>query len=124
EMVRRLAPEEIERLRRFAVLRSFAAGEALAKAGEQGQGLMVVLAGEVEISQRHRSGRRELIVTHPPGAFVGELAQLSGRPALVDAHAKGGAEALVIAPERLRAVLIAEAELGGRLMTPLILRPV
>jgi thioredoxin reductase (NADPH) len=55
---------------------------------------------------------------------MGELAQLSGRPALVDAHAKSSVEALAIPPERLRAVLVAEAELGERIMRALILRRV
>ena len=55
---------------------------------------------------------------------MGELAQLAGRPALVDAHARGPVEALIIAPDRLRALLIAEAELGERIMRALILRRV
>jgi thioredoxin reductase (NADPH) len=55
---------------------------------------------------------------------LGELAQLAGRPALVDAHAQGPVDALVIPPDRLRALLIAEAELGERLMRALILRRV
>jgi hypothetical protein len=55
---------------------------------------------------------------------MGELAQLSGRPALVDAHAQGPVEALVIPPGQLRALLIAEAELGERIMRALILRRV
>ncbi len=36
---------------------------------------------------------------------MGELAQLSGRPSLVDAWAVGHVEALIIPPERLRALL-------------------
>ena len=92
--------------------------------GEVGHGLTIILAGEVQITQRDQSGRREPIVTHGPGAFMGELAQLSGRPALVDAYAQGPVEALIIAPERLRALLIAEAELGERIMRALILRRV
>jgi thioredoxin reductase (NADPH) len=63
-------------------------------------------------------------VTHLPGAFMGELAQLSGRPALVDARAIRPVEVLVIPPERLRALLVAEAELGERIMRALILRRV
>ena len=55
---------------------------------------------------------------------MGELAQLSGRPSLVDAHAKDKVEALVIAPQKLRSLLIAEAELGERIMRALILRRV
>ena len=53
---------------------------------------------------------------------MGELAQLSGRPALIDAFAKEPVEALVVPTNRLRAVLIAEAELGERIMRALILR--
>jgi thioredoxin reductase (NADPH) len=117
-----LAPGEIDRLRRFGVRRSYSAGDALVRVSETGHGLTVILAGAVDVTQRSHSGSRELIVTHEAGAFMGELAQLSGRPALVDAHARSSVEALAIAPERLRAVLVAEAELGERIMRALILR--
>ena len=50
---------------------------------------------------------------------MGGLAQLAGRPALVDAYAKEPVEALIIPPDQLRALLIAEAELGERIMRAL-----
>jgi len=49
---------------------------------------------------------------------------LSGRPGLVDVRAHSAVEALLIRPDRLRALLIAEAELGERMMRALILRRV
>src|SRR5260370_35945357 len=55
---------------------------------------------------------------------MGELAQLSGRPALVDGVAKEPVEALVIPPSRLRDLLVEEAELGERIMRALIRRRV
>src|SRR3546814_20958386 len=55
---------------------------------------------------------------------MGELAQLSGRPALVDSHALTKVEVIVIPPDRLRALLIAEAEVGERIMRALNLRRV
>ncbi len=115
---------EIERLRRFGEVRSYGAGEALAKVGAVGHGLAIILAGHVDITQHDQWGRRTPIVTHGPGSFMGELAQLAGRPALVDAYAQGPVEALIIPPERLRALLVAEAELGERIMRALILRRV
>src|SRR5437762_8754289 len=124
QMFPTLEPAEVDRLRRFGEPRSYRAGDALVKVGEVGHGLTVVLAGEVAITRRDELGRREAIVTHGPGAFLGELAQLSGRPALVDAYAQGPVEALIILPEQLRALLIAEAELGERIMRALILRRV
>jgi len=114
---------EIERMRRFGEARSFAQGEAIFTAGQVGPGLVVILSGEVDIV-RHEFSRESLIVMDGPGQFMGELAQLAGRPALVDAVATKPVQALIIAPERLRALLIAEAELGERIMRALILRRV
>src|SRR5215208_1290639 len=119
-----LQPPEIERVRRFGTKRSYRQGEALAKVGEVGEGLTIILAGNVDVTRHHESGHGEPIVTHGPGAFMGELAQLAGRPVLVDAHAGEPVEALIIPPDRLRALLIAEAELGERIMRALILRRV
>ena len=119
-----LSPAEIDRLRRFGDPRGFAAGEVLIHSGEGGHGLTLILSGEVEITQHSDAGEQRLIVTHVPGGFMGELAQLSGKPALVDATARGPVEAIVIPPDRLRALLVAEAELGERIMRALILRRV
>ena len=55
---------------------------------------------------------------------MGELAQLSGRPSLIDASAIGVIETLLIPPQRLRDLLVEEAELGERIMRALILRRV
>jgi thioredoxin reductase (NADPH) len=82
------------------------------------------LVGRVDITLRGQSGRLGHIITHDAGGFMGELAQLAGRPSFADAHANGPVEALIIAPDKLRALLIAEAELGERIMRALILRRV
>ena len=85
---------------------------------------MVILAGEVSVSEHGYFGDPKPILILGPGNFMGELAQLAGRPALVDAVAQQPTEALIIPPERLRALMVAEAELGERIMRALILRRV
>ena len=124
QMFPTLTAAEINRLRRFGEVRTYDRGQALVRVGESGHGLAIFLSGEAQISQHDESGLRTPIVTHGPGSFMGELAQLSGRPALIDSYALSPVEALVIAPEQLRALLIAEAELGERIMRALILRRV
>jgi thioredoxin reductase (NADPH) len=119
-----LDPLEVERVRRFGEVRSFAADEALFTTGQIGPGMIVILGGRVSIFQLDRSGERNLIITHGPGQFMGELAQLAGRPSLADAVAQEPVQALIIPPDRLRALLVAEAELGERIMRALILRRV
>jgi len=122
-MFLRFTDDEIQRLCRFGQPRSYKKGDMLARTGEAGPGLMLILSGRVEVSQTS-DGQKRHVVTHERGNFMGELAQLSGRPYLVDEEALTDVEAVAIPPDRLRALLIAEADLGERLMRALILRRV
>ena len=119
-----LDPEEIARLDRFGEIRSFQAGQRIVTSGGKSPGLMVLLSGRVRISQGNDFGQGQEIVTHDPGQFIGELAQLSGQPALVDTDALTDCRTLVIPSPRLHDVLVQEAELGEIIMRALILRRV
>jgi thioredoxin reductase (NADPH) len=118
-----LTAAEIERLRRFGSARRYADGEALFLTG-QPRGMNVVLSGHVAVTQRDGLGHVQPVVDAGPGQFLGEVGSLSGRPALADGHAEGEVEIIDIAPEALRRLLVAEAELGERIMRALILRRV
>jgi thioredoxin reductase (NADPH) len=119
-----LARADIDRLLRFGEAKSYAAGERIVKVGEVAPGLIVILSGKVQVTQGRGFDRPEIIVTHERGQFAGELAQLSDRPSLVDAEVLRPVKALVIRSDRLRDVMVQEAELGERIMRALILRRV
>jgi thioredoxin reductase (NADPH) len=124
QMFPTLTPGEIDRLRRFGEPRAYAAGEAVTRMGEAGHGLVLVVSGELTVTQPHETAGPTAIVTYGPGQFMGELSQLTGRPSMVDGIAATPIEAILIPPERLRALMIAEAELGETIMRALILRRV
>ena len=124
QMFPRLTDAELARLAKFGEPRSYRAGEVVARVGHVPPGLQLILSGKLEVTQHDGGGERAPIVTHERGNFTGELAQLSGRPSLVDAIALTEVEAVAIPPDRLRALLIAEADLGERIMRALILRRV
>ncbi|KJC33676.1 thioredoxin reductase [Bradyrhizobium sp. LTSP885] len=119
-----LTPHEIERMRRFGEPRSFRDGDALFETGKPGPGMFVVLSGNVTMTLRDGLGVVTPVIDQGEGQFLAESGQLSGRPALVDGHADGDVETLLIPPDRLRALLVAEADLGERIMRALILRRV
>src|SRR5262245_65606536 len=119
-----LTPHEIDRMRRFGEVRRYKSGEALFETGKPGPGMFVVLSGLVSITHRDGLGHVTPIIDQPPGQFLAEIGQLSGRVALVDGHAEGDVETLLIPPDKLRALLVAEADLGERIMRALILRRV
>lgn len=123
QMFPTLDPEDVTRLERFGERTRFSAGERMVSTGEVSRGLFVLLSGAVEVSQRTHAGQKN-ITTYGPRQFLGELAQLSNRPSLVDANATEETEALIIASRRLRDVLVENAELGEHIMRALILRRV
>jgi len=119
-----LTAPEIARMRRFGEVRTYQHGEALFETGKPGPGMFVILSGHVAITQRDGLGHISPVIEQGPGQFLAEIGQLSGRAALVDGIAEGEVETLLVPPERLRALLVAEAELGERIMRALILRRV
>ncbi len=119
-----LTPAEIERLRRFGSVRRYNDGDKLFEAGSVAPGMFIVLSGDVSITQRDGLGHVTPIITQGPGQFLAEVAQLSKGVALVDGRAEGAVETLLIPTEGLRNLLIAEAEMGERIMRALILRRV
>jgi thioredoxin reductase (NADPH) len=119
-----LTPQEIARMRRFGEIRTYRDGERLFETGKPGPGMFVVLSGHVAITQRDGLGHVTPVIDQGPGQFLAEIGQLSGRIALVDGDAEGDVETLLIPPDRLRALLVAEADLGERIMRALILRRV
>jgi thioredoxin reductase (NADPH) len=120
QMFPRLSADEIARLRRHGEAKRYRSGDLVVSAGKPTEGLLLVLAGHLRMVAPEEPDTP--IVTHGPGEVQGELAQLSGRPSLVNGIADGDVEAVVIAPHRLRDVMVEEAELGEHIMRALILR--
>jgi len=135
-----LSETEIGRVRRFGEVKRFPAGAFLFQAGEAVSGMYVILSGRVAIVPRDGLGQSVSVAAFAqligapveemaevvPGEVIAEIGQLSGRPDLsvIDARAVGDVEAIVVPMEALRALLVAEAELGERILRALILRRV
>ncbi|MDH7795503.1 MULTISPECIES: cyclic nucleotide-binding domain-containing thioredoxin-disulfide reductase [unclassified Beijerinckia] len=119
-----LPSADIERLRRFGEAVSYTAGQRVVEAGQVSPGMIVVLSGELAVSQARFGATGAHITTHGAGEFMGELAQLSDRPSLVNATAESDVDALLIVSGRLRDLMVQEANLGERVMRALILRRV
>jgi len=119
-----LSAADLARIRRFGQPWSFAEGDFLIRAGDKSRGLFLLVSGRVQVTQVDGLGHRVPYRTYDAGNFMGEAGTLYGGSSLVDAQALTPVEGFLVVPDQLRALIIAEADLGERMMRALILRRV
>jgi thioredoxin reductase (NADPH) len=124
QMFPKLAGADVDRVRRFGEPHHAADGSFLIQAGQKSRGLFLLVKGRVNVTQRDGLGRSAPYHDYEPGEFLAEAGTLFGGSALVDAQCVGDVEGILVPPDQLRALIIAEADLGERIMRALILRRV
>src|SRR5260370_4439547 len=100
---------EIKGIQGFGEIHHDRKDELLAETGRSGLGMFVLISGEVAIMRRDGLGHVFPVSRMGTGEFVAEIAELSGQPALVDVRAVTDVETLIVPPDNLRKLMIAEA---------------
>jgi thioredoxin reductase (NADPH) len=103
------------------VLKRYPAGESLFEIGERNCNFCVVKSGEVEILDESGDAPKTVTV-HGPGEFTGEVAQVTGSPALVRAVIRRESEIYEVSPDALRQLLSHHPELGDTILRAFIAR--
>jgi thioredoxin reductase (NADPH) len=119
----KLSQEQISELAKcpHTKLRHFHDGEYLFEAGQRDYSFFIIQSGQVEIIDKTGDSPRTVIV-HGAGDFTGEVAQLTGSPALVTGVARGGCDALEISPEALHQLLNRHLDLADVILQAFIAR--
>ncbi|WP_232243460.1 FAD-dependent oxidoreductase [Paraburkholderia sp. SOS3] len=119
-----LSDARLAKIAHFGPTEHWPAGSTMFRAGEPSEGMRVVTSGVVEIRARDGLGQSQVFEVVSEKQFLGETATLSGKPYLVDAFAVSDVETILVVPEQLRSLMIAEAQLGSEIMRAFILRRV
>ncbi len=117
----KLNDEQIAALDKFATLKTFQPGETLFAAGDRDFKFFVIKSGEVEIIERS-SGHDRLVTVHEARGFTGDVAMLTGRPAIVSGIAKTLCEAYEISAADLRRILNEMPRLSDILLRAFLMR--
>jgi thioredoxin reductase (NADPH) len=119
----RLDERQLAILERYGERRKLKAGDILYSEGDRHIAMFAILSGTIEATRASVQGP-QLLGTHGPGSFTGEVGTLAGRAAAATTRAVSDCEVIVIDEESLRALVIAEAELSETIMRAYILRRV
>lgn len=116
-----LTPAQIDRIRLYGIARTVRAGEILFEPGELGMPCFVVLSGKLEILMTRLSGE-QVLVTHGPGGFSGEMVLISGARSLSRGRVAEPGEFLELSADALRSLIAKDAELSDTFMRAFIQR--
>ena len=119
-----LCAEDLQHVRQFGEARRYRDGDVVFEAGQTAPAVLFILAGELLLRRHDGFGVNQPMALLGCGQFSGEEGQLAGRPAMEDGVAVGALEALALSSDALRMLLIAQAELGERIVRAMILRRV
>ena len=110
----RLTDVELALVRPLAILRDYADGATIFRAGQADIDLVIVESGQVEVQNPMDGGR--VIAVHEPGEFAGDIDILTRRPVIVTAVARGATRVLCVPGSQLRTLLNRVPSLGEKLI--------
>jgi CRP/FNR family transcriptional regulator len=117
-----LDQEELERIAKVAIPRSFPKGARVFHEGDTSDACYVIRSGEVRVTREHPDGRAIALATLGPGELVGELAMLDGEVRSASVEALSDVELLAISAADMRGLLERNADITAKLVVALTRR--
>ena len=122
EIFSELEPEDLLRLEKAGLRRSYRPRETLFQKGDPSDFMVAVISGCVRICVYSVDGREIVLNLIEPGQVLGEIAALDGQGRTADAIAVDKVEALIIDRASVRRVLADRPEAAFRLIETLCTR--
>src|SRR5918998_3150725 len=117
-----LSPEELERIARVAVPRSFPKGVRVFHEGDHSDACYIVRSGDLRVTREHPDGRAIALATLGPGDIFGELAMLDGEARSASVESLTDCELLALPAADVRRLLAEAPETTVKLVVALTRR--
>lgn len=117
-----LEREELERIARVAVPRSYPKGVRVFHEGDRSDACYIVRSGNLRVTREHPDGRAIALATLGEGDIFGELAMLDGEARSASVEAVNDCELLGLPASEMRKLLRGNAEITVKLIVALTRR--
>jgi CRP/FNR family transcriptional regulator, cyclic AMP receptor protein len=117
-----LSREELERISRVSVARSFPAGVRVFHEGDHSDACYLVRRGDLRVTREHSDGRAIALATLGPGDIFGELAMLDGEARSASVETLTDSELLALPAADVRRLLADHPGISVKLIAALTKR--
>jgi CRP/FNR family transcriptional regulator, cyclic AMP receptor protein len=95
-------------------------GETILNEGDEGNFLIIVLTGQVDVVKNDDAGARRLVARVGPGSFLGEMSLMDGRARFASCVATQPTDFAVLTRDMLNTIMIEYPSLANKVMLLLL----
>ncbi len=95
-------------------------GDVIMKEDDDGDFLVIILAGQVAVLKRGHNGEHKQLALVGPGASLGEMSLINGKPRLATCIAKEPTDMAVLTRDTLYDTLVLDPSLGNKVLLILL----
>src|SRR6476661_5866609 len=117
-----LSADELERISRVAVPRSFPAGVRVFHEGDHSDACYLVRSGDLRVTREHSDGRAIALATLSSGDIFGELAMFDGEARSASVETLSDSELLALPAADFRRLLAEHSQISVKLIAALTRR--
>ncbi|OHC64285.1 MAG: hypothetical protein A2040_19655 [Rhodocyclales bacterium GWA2_65_19] len=114
-------PDELEGLARYMRCYRAPLGTEIIREGDEGDFMLLLLDGSVEIVKKDVRGLAQIMGTAGPGKTLGEMSLIDGEPRFASCVALDAVEIAVLDRESLSRIIAEEPRIGVKLMMELLM---
>ena len=116
DLCRTLSGAELDAIAAIVETRNIDAGKELFREGDPGDGLFLVISGEINVTKRAPGGEHSL-ARLGPGGVLGEMSLVTADPRSATGRARLDARVLHLPAARFRALLAADSVAAHKIVT-------
>src|SRR5918999_1618155 len=117
-----LSQDELERISRVAIPRSYPAGARVFHEGDRSDACYLVRSGDLRVTREHSDGRAIALARLGPGDIFGGLAMLDGQARSASVEALSDSELLALPAADFRRLLGEHSQISVKLIAALTRR--
>jgi len=112
--------EDIELLARYMRVHRAQAGQAIIREGDDGDFMLLIVSGTVEIFKKNADGEQQLMTSVGPGMTLGEMSMIDGEPRFATCIATDTSVFAVLTRDAMAKIILERPSLGTKILIVLV----
>lgn len=111
---------DIELLSDYMAIYSAQPGQAIIREGDEGDFMLLVMSGAVDIFKNNAHGERQLMTSVGPGMTLGEMSMIDGEPRFATCIATDTTVFAVLTRDAMANIILEKPSLGAKILIKLV----